>query len=131
MKVVLKVNRSEELRKVTTGLLKLSCKKTYYGDANDEAKYPYQTFILDSSNANSYPRNDDIIIVDIWDKSKSWTEAERLADLVEDNMNMRNIPNENILSTYILFDRRQVKDPDKDIKHIQIKLSVQNYYIGE
>lgn len=124
-------NRSEELRRTTTKLLKLCCSRTHYEEADDDTKYPYITFITDSQNKNYYPRSDDIIIIDIWDKGKSRTEAERLADLIEKNMDMKNEPNDVILPTFYLIDRRNLKDPDKTIKHVQLKYLVQNYYIGE
>jgi hypothetical protein len=130
MKVMLMANKSEELRKVITGLLKLSCERTYYADAEDDTNHPYQVFSFDSGSREQYPRNDDIIIIDIWDKSKSWTEAERLADLVESNMNMVNKPNQNILPTFYVIDRKNLRDPEKILKHVQLKIQVQNYFIG-
>ena len=123
-------NKSEELRKVTTRLLKISCPRTYYGDAKDDTPPPYQTHIFDSQNRDQYPRDDDILLVDIWDKSDSWTTAERLADEVEANMNMKNEPNAFILPTFFLFDRRNLADQDKSLKHVQLKFLIQNYYIG-
>jgi len=123
-------NRSEELRKVITRLLKLCCGRTFYDEAKDTTQTPYITFIKDNQNKSYTPRSDDQIIIDVWDKSVSWTEAERIADLIEDNLDMKNEPTETILPTFYLIDRRNVKDPDKSIKHIQMKYLVQNYYIG-
>ncbi|MBH1941636.1 hypothetical protein I5677_12105 [Mobilitalea sibirica] len=123
-------NKSEELRKVITRLLKLSCTRTYYSEAKDNAKYPYQVFIFDSQTREQYPREDDIIIIDIWDKSNSWTEVERLADEIEANMNMKNEPNSFVLPTFFMIDRKNLKDPDKNLKHVLLKFLIQNYYIG-
>lgn len=124
-------NKSEELRRVITRLLKLCCPRTYYEDANDEASYPYLVFSYDGQNRDQYPRDDNILLIDAWDKNKKWTALEQIADDIEAKLNMLNAPTDYVLPTFFMIDRKNVRDEDKTIKHIQMKFQIQNYYIGE
>lgn len=123
-------NKSEELRKVITRLLKISCSRTHYEDADDETQHPYQVFSFESKNPDNYPRDDNYFVIDVWDKGKYWTQAESMADEIETNLNMKNEPNETVLPTFYLIDRKNLKDEDKKIKHVQLKFLIKNYYIG-
>ena len=98
----------------------------YYENADENNMYPHIVFSF-SQNLDLQIRSDITIDIDIWDKSTNATVIENVADKVEDLFNSTNNPQETILPTFYLIDRKKVPDEDKRIKHRLIRVLCQNY----
>lgn len=119
--------RTNELNKLIKTKLKTLTTNVYYEQANDDALYPHIVFSFREINLGDLSRQDYILEVDVWDKSRSPYNVEQLADNVEDLLHCKNLPQTNILPTFYKIDRKSIIDPDKDIKHRQIRFQIQNY----
>lgn len=130
----MEMNRTNELRKLVKSMLsekkfteENKIKDVYYENADDEAMFPHIVFDFDTVNLGDLHRKDKSLVIDIYDKSDSAFLVEKIADEIEDMFNAKNLPQENILPTFFLEDRRTVLDEDKKIRHRQIEIIVQNY----
>lgn len=130
MKGVPMMAKTEELRKVIAATLSEVCPRVYYEEAHDKEKFPYIVYELNNIDLGDIVRDDLIMSVDIWDKSVNPKEAERIADALEDLLNAANIPSDTVLPTFYRVSRQTIYDPDKAIRHKQLKFQIQNYYIG-
>ena len=131
---VMEMSKTNELKKLVNSMLgeeafvkKNGIKKTYFEVADDEEIYPHLVFSFERINLGDLHRKDILLIVDIFDKSESSVLVENIADEVEDMFNAKNLPQEKILPTFFLENRRAVPDEDKKIRHRQIEILVQNY----
>ena len=127
-------NRTNELRKLINVMLseevfvkENDIKDVYFEVADDNALFPHIIFTFDNVNLDDLHRKDKSLVVDIYDKSDSAFRVEKIADEIEDMFNAKNLPQEHILPTFFLENRRAVPDEDKKIRHRQIEILVQNY----
>jgi len=104
-------------------------KEVYYKEANDKKLFPHVVFYFDGVNSYSEDNNrlDYRLIVDVWDKGPSSILAENITDAVIKLFKKANLPQEEILPTMYLESSRSVLDEDKDLKHNQIRFTIQNY----
>lgn len=121
------MSKTNDLRKLVQSRLKTVCNNVFYEVADKESLYPHIVFSIDSIDLGDFARNDLIIEMDIWDKSTSARAIEDLADDVEELFNNANVPQETILPTFFLIDRKTILDPDKTIRHRIVRVQVQNY----
>lgn len=119
--------RTNDLRKLITKKLKTVCDKVYYKVADEDAMYPHIVFNARDIDLGDRSRKDYVVEIDIWDKSKSAFNIEDLADNVEDLFNAENVPQEHILPTFFLLERKNVQDEDKTIHHVVITVQTQMY----
>ena len=121
------MSRTNDLRKLIKGRLDKVCSNVSFEQASDDKMYPHIVFTYDYIDMGNINRNDMMVDIDIWDKSDSAAAIEDLADRVEDLFNAQNIPQDTILPTFYLVDRKIVPDEDKKIRHRLIRVQVQNY----
>lgn len=124
------VSKTVELRKVITTLLKQVKhinNQVYFENASSTAAYPYIVYNINSIDLNSYPRNDVVLTVDVWDNNSNTSIIEDVADDVEAKLNMVNYPTATVLPTFYLNIRNSIIDEDKTIKRRQLKFIIQNY----
>lgn len=128
------MNRTNELRKLVNTMLSEGAfvkendiKDVFFEVADDKALYPHIIFTFDNVNLGDLHRKDKSLVIDVYDKSESAFRVEKIADEIEDMFNAKNLPQEHILPTFFLENRRAVPDEDKKIRHRQIEILVQNY----
>lgn len=127
--------RTDELRKLCkTKLDSLKIKgvkEVYCKTAADNAGYPHIVYELESIStlSNDLHRYDYTLTIDIWDKAKSESVANELADSIEELLSTANLPQTSILPTFFYSDRKSVIDEDKDIKHLIERFNVQLYEV--
>ena len=119
--------RTNDLKDLIQTKLKTLTTNVYFENANDGAMYPHIVFDFREVNLGDLSRQDYVLEVDIWSKGYDTTEVDELADKVEDLLQAQNLPQTRILPTFYKIDRRSIKDPDKDIKHRQVRFQIQNY----
>lgn len=121
------MSKTAELRKLITRQLNTTAGKTCYLAAPDDADYPYKTFELSRFNLGDLARDDIDLCIDLWDKHTDTKRIDEIADQIEELFNAVNLPQETILPTIFRESRYPVADDDKNIKHIQMHFTVQNY----
>lgn len=128
------MSRTNELRKLVFSMLNKSCfkkkngiKAVYYELADDEAMFPHVIYGISNALYSDLNRKDYTMIIDVYDKSDSAIAAEEIADNIEDLFDSKNLPQSSIYPTFYIENRRTVIDEDKDIKHKQITIVIQNY----
>lgn len=119
------MSKTNDLRKLVQEKLIHITDRVYYKIADDKAIYPHIVHEIERVNFTAEHRDDVSVVVDVWAKSVS--EANELADSVENVFNRENLPQDTILPTFFLESRVDVGDEDKSISHIQIAFTVQNY----
>ena len=130
MREDLRISKTLELRKVIKSLLLQFNKNVFYENADDDARYPYIVYELDSVDFNNTYRDDLILTISIWDKGTSTKTVETIADNIE-RLDCINNPTDTVLPTFYKISRSSIPDEDKSIKRRELKFSIQNYYIGE
>ena len=121
------VTRTNDLKKLIETKLKTLTTNVYYDQARDNALYPHIVFSFNNINLGDISRQDYILEVDVWDKGTSTYNVEELSDKVEDLLHTENLPQDRILPTFYKIDRKSILDPNKNIKHRQIRFQIQNY----
>ena len=119
--------RTNDLKKLIQTKLKTVTSLVYHEIADEKALYPHIVFGFDRIDLEDLSRQDYVLVVDVWDKGNSTTRVDDLADSVENLLQAKNLPQENVLPTFYLMDERNVLDEDKAIKHKQIRFQIQNY----
>lgn len=119
------MSKTNDLRKLVQERLKEITPYVYYRKADEDALYPHIVHLIDRVNLIAEHRDDVSLTVDIWTQSESI--ANDMADMVEKKFNSENLPQDNILPTFFLETRITVEDEDKNISHIQMTFTVQNY----
>lgn len=119
--------RTNDLKKLVQTQLKTVTENVYNEIANNDAVYPHLVFSFRRIDLNDLSRQDYVLQVDVWDRNKKNLRVDDLADEVENLLQAQNLPQQNILPTFYLIDRKTVEDEDKMIRHIQIQFQVQNY----
>lgn len=101
----------------------------YYQIANENSIFPHIVFDFDSVNtlADDRCRENYKLIIDVWDRCTSASLVNDIADNVEGILHDVNLPQTNILPTIYLDSRRNLRDEDKLIRHIQLTFSIQIY----
>lgn len=128
------MSKTNEIRKLITSKLtneefvkRYGIKSVSYENADDDKMFPHIVFTLENINLGDLSRRDNILMIDVWDKSDSANLAEDIADEIEEMFWAQNMPQDLILPTFFLENRRTVKDEDKKIRHKQLEISIQNY----
>lgn len=121
------MSKTADLRKLIKTQLNTTDGKTYYLTAPDDAGYPYKTFELSRFDLGDLVRDDIDLCVDVWDKHTDTKHIDAIADQIEELFNAVNLPQETILPTIFRESRYPIADDDKNIKHIQMHFTVQNY----
>lgn len=121
------MGKTNTLRKLVYSLLSHVCQNVYYSQADEKNMYPHIVFAIASIDLGDLNRDDAVVDIDIWDKGTSAVKIEDMADEVEAVFRNNNLPQENILPTFFLMDRKSVPDEDKKILHRLIRVQVQNY----
>lgn len=124
-KEVLTISKTNDLRKLIQELLEKTTAQVYYKKADRDAIYPHIVHVIDRTSRVAEHRDDVSVTVDVWAKSEG--RAIELADLVEEEFDRKNLPQETILPTFFFETRNNVKDEDDSISHIQLVFNVQNY----
>lgn len=119
--------RTNDLKKLVQTQLKTVTANVYYEVANNDAVYPHLVFSFRRIDLNDLSRQDYVLQVDVWDRNNKTQRVDDLADEVENLLQAQNLPQQNILPTFYLIDRKTVEDEDKMIRHRQIQFQVQNY----
>lgn len=119
--------RTNDLKKLVQTQLKTVTENVYNEVANNEVVYPHLVFSFRRIDLNDLSRQDYVLQVDVWDRNKKTQRVDDLADEVENLLQAQNLPQQNILPTFYLIDRKTVEDEDKMIRHRQIQFQVQNY----
>lgn len=121
------MSKTADLRRLVTAQLNAVSGETYYRYAKPDAVYPYKTFELSRISLDDLNRDDVDLCVDIWDHSTDSKTVDAIADVLEDLFNGENLPQDHILPTFFRESRYPVNEDDKDIQHIQMHFTVQNY----
>lgn len=124
---VVTTTRTNDLRKLIQEKLKTITTNVFYEQANDDVLYPHIVFDMKTIDLGDISRQDYILEVDVWDKSRSSFQVEELSDKVEDLLHCENLPQTNVLPTFYKIDRKSILDSDKTIKHRLIRFQIQNY----
>lgn len=119
--------RTNDLKKLVQTKLKTLTTNVYHELADKDDVYPHIVFTFRRIDLQDLSRQDYILEVDVWDKGNDTTRVDDLADSVENLLQAQNLPQEHILPTFYLIDRRNILDEDKNIKHRQIQFQIQNY----
>jgi hypothetical protein len=95
--------------------------------------YPHVVFKLNKTRKYDMARDDVTIDVDIWTKADGYgtdvseVEAFNIADTIEAAFNNRNSPQDTFLPTFFVENIQEIEDADKDITHIAVEITAQNY----
>ncbi len=120
----MRTNDLKELVQAKLGTLDVS---VYHEMAIDTAMYPHIVFSFERIELGDLSRQDYVLDVDLWDKTEDTTVVDDLADSVENLLQAENLPQDNVLPTFYLIDRKNILDPDKYIKHRLVRFQIQNY----
>ena len=123
------MSKTATLRKLVREQLQTVQGQTYHKEASEKAAYPYKTFTLNSVSFMD-ARDDFELCVDIWHRG-DWKVVEEIADQVEKLFQNTNLPQSTILPTFFRESRYNLEDPDKTLKHIQLRFIVQLYELEE
>lgn len=121
------MSKTADLRKLLQSQLATISGATYHKRAPDTAVFPYKVFTMFRTNIGDLERDDIDLCIDIWDKSTDTKAVDSIADDIEDLLNAANLPQSTILPTIYRDSRFYVDDSDKDIQHVQMHFTVQNY----
>ena len=121
------MSKTANLRQLIVAQLNTTTGATYYRNAPDNAAYPYKTFELSRANLGDLARDDIDLCVDIWDHAADSKAVDLIADAIDELFNATNLPQDNILPTFVRDSRYTVTEDDKTIQHIQMHFTVQNY----
>lgn len=122
------MSKTYDLRVIVKRLLDQVTGNTYYEEAPDTSVYPYKIFEFENIGTQDTNRDDSILVVHVW--GRDIKQVELICDRIENLFQLCNNPTSTSLPTFYAFDRRPIPDEDKTLKHRQIKIQVQNYYIG-
>lgn len=123
------MSKTADLRKLVFEQLQTTQGQTYHKEASERAAFPYKTFTLNSVSFMD-ARDDFDLCVDIWHRG-DWKVVEEIADQVEKLFQNANLPQSTILPTFFRESRYTLEDPDKTLKHIQLRFLVQLYELEE
>ena len=119
--------KTNDLKKLIQTKLKTLTTNVFYEIATDDAMYPHVVFTFNSIDLGDLSRQDYMLNIDVWDKSKSTVTVDELCDKIETLLQGENLPQTRILPTFYLVDRRNIPDEDKQIRHRVIRFQIQNY----
>lgn len=119
--------RTNDLKKLILSKLKTVASNVYYEIASDDAMYPHIVFNFNNLNLGDLTRQDYMLDIDIWSKGKDTKTVDDMCDTIENLLQAENLPQEHILPTFYLVDRKSLPDEDKTIRHRLIRFQIQNY----
>lgn len=123
------MSKTSDLRKLVKEQLQTTQGDTYHREASNDATFPYKTYTLKSVTFTD-ARDDFDLCVDIWHRG-DWKVVEEIADQIEKLFQNTNLPQSTILPTFFRESRYNLEDPDKTLKHIQLRFAVQLYELEE
>ncbi len=124
------MSKTVALRTLIVEILKEVGCVVYYENATKGAQFPYIVYSFDSFNYEYDSRDDVFLLVDVWDKNKTSSKVEELTDTVEKVLGYTNRPNSDTLATFFKESRMSVEDEDELIHHRQVRVKIENYYVG-
>lgn len=118
------VSRTIELRKDIKKILSEAHERIFYRKANDEALYPYITYLIKDIYGAK------VLEINVWniDPEDSTVTIENLSDNIEKLLNDFILANEN--HTIILYsnqDRKWLDDEDKRLQRINFSYEIRYY----
>ena len=121
--------RTNDLKELVQTKLKTLTPNVYHEIANEKKLYPHIVFTFRRIDLQDLSRQDYILEVDVWDFNENDTTevVDDLTDSVENLLQGENLPQENVLRTFYLIDRRNILVENKHIKHRQVQFQIQNY----
>lgn len=123
------MGKTIDLRTIITTLLDEIDGTTYYEIAPSDAVYPYKVYEFELIDTQDVSRDDNILTVHVWgDQVK---EVEQICDDIEDKFRFCNASSGVSYPTFYTYERRSIPDENKALKHRQLKILINNYYIGE
>lgn len=99
--------------------------KVYYRLADADKIYPHIVFSISLTRKYDFSRDDVTIDVDIWAKDEK--DLQNITDAVEALFNNINDPQNNFLPTFFVESIKEVENADKDIRHMVVEITAQNY----
>ena len=123
------MSKTSDLRKLVKEQLQTTQGDTYHREASNDATFPYKTYTLKSVTFTD-ARDDFDLCVDIWHRG-DWKVVEEMADQIEKLFQNTNLPQSTILPTFFRESRYNLEDPDKTLKHIQLRFAVQLYELED
>ena len=97
----------------------------FYRLADKDKMYPHVVFSISISRKYDFARDDVTIDVDIWEKDERILQI--VTDAVESLFNNLNDPQNNFLPTFFVESIKEVENADKDIRHMVVEITAQNY----
>lgn len=119
--------RTNDLKELVQTKLKTICTDVYHERALDNAIFPHIVFNFERIELGDLSRQDYVLAVDVWDNAQDTTTVDGLADSVENLLQAENLPQDHVLPTFYLIDRKNLIDQDKDIRHRLVRFQIQNY----
>jgi len=121
------MTKTQALRTVVVSQLNGVGITAYYRKAPNTAEFPYAVFNFVGINNGDTARDDMTLEIDLYDHDRDAKDIEDLADTLEEHLRFANLPNGDILPTFWADNRVYVEDADKDIQHLVLNYTVQNY----
>lgn len=124
------MSKTNDLRKLIQGrLLTLktshSVTDVYYRLADENALFNHVVFDFNNVFVEGLYRGDYQLNVDIYANDSKV--AENVSDEVERLFHMENLPQDSVLPTFFFESRRNLPDEDRNVRHIQVVFTIQNY----
>lgn len=120
-------NKTKELQGIVQNRILAAGYTAYADEAPDEAAFPRIVYSLGATNYVDI-RDDIALEVDIWDKSPNYESCELIADALEAEIpGVVHIPDSIVLPEFFRYLRNKIPDPDKKLKRINLKFTIQNY----
>lgn len=95
----------------------------YYIEAPETATYPYAVFEVRKTVVRDGIANYNLEI-NVWDKYKSWSRCETIADRIENALDREVIMTDTFNGRLYDGYKQHVDDPDKQIKRIQVTMDM-------
>jgi|GEM_PF-2193847 hypothetical protein len=129
------MGKTNDMKVIIKNLLDQTSGNTYYesrpvdDNTSDIYQNSFKVFEFESINSDDISRDDYILTINVWGRNVK--DVEQISDDIEDLLRHESYQSETCLPTFYTFERRPIPDEDKTIKRRQIKVLVNNYYIGE
>lgn len=121
------MSKTNDLRKLIKSILVTIKAESYYDVAPDGAGYPHIVYTMRNVNLGDLSRDDLLIDIDVWDRSTDAKRVEEICDQIDSAFRTQNLPQEHILPTFFVGNRKTIIDEDKKIRHRTLIIEVQNY----
>lgn len=123
--------KTETLREVIATNIKTVIDDCYYVEAPTDKPYPFAVYSFERQSSVFLDRDDLVLVIDIYSKSINYKEADRIADDLEDVFGNLNYPFEGCFPTFYKYLRNSLPDDNKEVRRVQLKFEIQNYFEKE